>query len=241
MDLPCPYNCGFVYDIYDPLEGRRLLECPECGKPWILEVSYIPFIERRKVEGYSEHIPTEHEIEEDAKYFSEHPEELESGQNTTTNEQNIEESEQKPDNQNMCSKCGFVFEDHNIAPEGICPVCSLDDDSVKRLSDEGNIAAAEIAEKGNSCLLDPEAFQDLTINTHVSYRISGEYVDLKYNSGFAIRTSLADIYGLVEELGESENITPSIKQLLGDVTSRQQKTASINAFVRAVAAGEVDV
>ena len=100
MDLPCPYNCGFVYDIYDPLEGRRLLECPECGKPWILEVSYIPFIERRKVEGYSEHIPTEHEIEEDAKYFSEHPEELESGQNTTTNEQNIEESEQKPDNQN---------------------------------------------------------------------------------------------------------------------------------------------
>ena len=217
MDLPCPYNCGFVYDIYDPLEGRRLLECPECGKPWILEVSYIPFIERRKVEGYSEHIPTEHEIEEDAKYFSEHPEELESGQNTTTNEQNIEESEQKPDNQNMCSKCGFVFEDHNIAPEGICPVCFLDVDNVTA----------------------PGEFQNIPGNCMVDYRCCGDQVELRYMKYNAFLVQKDYIIELAAKLNAGERISDEIKRYLN--TNGSNKVTALNQFVKAVATGKVEI
>ena len=86
-----------------------------------------------------------------------------------------------------------------------------------------------------------EEFRCLPTNTRVSYRIDGEYVYLKYTGKSLVKTTLADIWTLLEESKETKNITPVIEQMLGDVNGITHKRASINAFVAAVRDGVIEI
>lgn len=79
----CPYNCGETIEVLNPIEGFQLMTCPRCQKPWVMQTTMVPFVQVRTVEGYgitTATLPTPEEIEEDAKYYKEHPEELASVQ-----------------------------------------------------------------------------------------------------------------------------------------------------------------
>ena len=63
----CPYNCGHAQDI-GAFAGFQLITCEKCGKPWVMETTYVPYMEARTVEGYSpvfNYLPTPEEIEQD--------------------------------------------------------------------------------------------------------------------------------------------------------------------------------
>ena len=68
------------------------------------------------------------------------------------------------------------------------------------------------------------------------YRLDGDYVEVKYKKGAAIRTTWSDIHMLCEE----ENPTSTIKELLGE-RANTNNVAAVNAFVRAVKVGLIEV
>lgn len=47
----CPYLCGYENTVDAGKAGYQMIVCPKCGKPWVLEVVYIPYLTARKVEG----------------------------------------------------------------------------------------------------------------------------------------------------------------------------------------------
>lgn len=244
--ISCPYGCGCAHDCIEYKAGRIIIECPRCNNPWVLESKQLISHNAKRIEGYSvsKEIPTPEEIEEDGKYYAEPPDEYSATicndciecnsaeQTSTSCEQNSKDVNKSDDKLNKCSKCGLAYEDHGIT-DGVCPVCFLDEDSTK--GNAGNTDEASTNNKQNS-----NEFRPLSNNFHVSYRCDGDYVDLRYNGACNTRTSWADIYTLVEELAESDNISPSIKQLLGEkVGSMNARVACINAFVHAVSEGTI--
>lgn len=242
----CPYNCGFSQDV-EAKEGFQLLTCEKCAKPWVVETTYVPFLQSRMVEGFGIQLDTTdlgyihcadcgNAISPDSQFrlcaeYLDSPDPLPANK---TREGHYWPSEKDV---LICAQCGMGYEDHGIT-DGVCPTCFLDEDSVKGLSDEGSTSNVE-QQTDNTILQSNNEFQLLSNNTHVSYRCDGDYVDLRYNGQSNVRTSWADIYTLVEELNESNNISSSILQLLDGVKTVKVKAASINAFVQAVQAGIV--
>ena len=238
----CPYNCGFGQEVI-PLEGFHVIVCPQCGNPWVPETAYVPHMVPHRIVGYS--IRSNVSEPKLATPCAECGNPVDSDSSFRLCDNCLNSYESKPCEQNSkdvnksdnvlnrCSKCGLAYEDHGITT-GVCPVCFLDEDSVK-----GNINITDEASTNNLPHGSNE-FQILSNNTHVSYRCDGDYVDLRYNGACNTRTSWADIYTLVEEMNESDNISPSIKQLLGEkVGSMNARVACINAFVQAVSEGTI--
>ena len=73
-------------------------------------------------------------------------------------------------------------------------------------------------------------------NKNCSYRISGDYVEVKYRNGRHITTTLADVYMLCEE----KNTTAIIKEMLRG-SGNTRNVAAVNAFVKAVRNGQVAI
>lgn len=243
----CPY-CEFPNITPEYVEGYQAAVCRQCGQPFLNLTEMVPQFTSLRVVGFVDvcsKIPSLEEIEEDAKYYAKHPEELDATicndciecngaeQTSPSCEQNSKDVNKSDDKLNKCSKCGLAYEDHGITT-GVCPVCFLDEDSTK-----GNAGNTDDASTNNIQQSSNE-FRPLSNNFHVSYRCDGDYVDLRYNGACNTRTSWADIYTLVEELHESDNISPSIKLLIGDkVGSINARVACINAFVHAVSEGTI--
>lgn len=276
----CPYDCGWAEQIEDTKEGFKLLICPQCGKPWVLETTVVPFHQARRVEGFGiqhngvgptivyHHLPQHDEVDNcvakitealekagmatndyhglrsisaEFKTKASHPtpEEIEEAMSKLEpipveillSLADIPEEDQLPpaDDKLKCSKCGFVFEDHGIAPEGVCPVCFLDEDSVKGLPEKGNNASAEITEEGQGTRA---VRTPLPTHTGVSYLCDGDHVEIKYKSNRAVRTSWADLYGLLEE----EERSKAIMTLLGP-DGNEPKRTGVSHFLSALEQG----
>lgn len=94
------------------------------------------------------------------------------------------------------------------------------------------------------CLKDDEpeqgtansAFLNCPLSKNSLYRLDGDYVEVKYKKGAAIKTTWSDIHMLCEE----ENPTSTIKELLGE-RANTNNVAAVNAFVRAVKVGLIEV
>jgi hypothetical protein len=189
----CPYNCGHAQD-FAAFAGFQLITCGKCGKPWVMETTYVPFMQARTVEGYGvcvSQYPTPTEIEQDIR---EDPEQI------------------------LCVDCGKP-----ISPNSdfrLCEDCLKDDDVENQPLP---ISTNSVFVK---CPNAPNSF----------YRLDGDYVEVKYKKSSPVRTTWSDIHVLCEE----ENPTYSIALLLGD-ESNTQKVAAVNAFVRAVKGGLIEV
>lgn len=68
------------------------------------------------------------------------------------------------------------------------------------------------------------------------YRLDGDYVEVKYKKSTPVKTTWSDIHMLCEE----EKPTPLIVELLGE-EANTNKVAAVNAFVRAVKAGLIEI
>lgn len=207
----CPYNCGCTQDV-EATEGFQLITCPECSKPWIMETTYVPYMQARMVEGFgiqrNEVTPTitfhnPPQPEETTDYMARLKERYEKGELLSSNDRELlfpmKEGHWFPSKEDVliCAQCGKGYEDHGIT-DGVCPTCFLDEDSVKGITVEN--------EPRNE-------FKPLITNTKVLYRCDPEYVDIKYCQNAHVRTSWADIYSIIEEVEEDRR--PIIASLLG--------------------------
>ena len=218
FSISCPYNCGHSHDI-SAVAGFQLITCDKCGKPWVMETHYVPLMQARTVDGFGRcapKYPTPEEIEEDAKYYAEHPEELdeitESMKQPLTDE--TINDVRKWANVLKCVECGKP-----ISPDSdwrLCEDCLEDDEHEKTISTNSVFVQC------------PNAPNSL-------YRLDGDYVVVKYKKGASIRTTWSDIHMMCED----ENPTPTIKELLGE-RANTNNVAAVNAFVRAVKNGLIE-
>ena len=86
-NIICPY-CQAVHHPRDYDEGYQAVVCFGCNKPFVNQTTMTPVFHSFALVGfdspkvhdvdeyYRDDIPTQEEIEEDAKYYAEHPEEL---------------------------------------------------------------------------------------------------------------------------------------------------------------------
>lgn len=126
---------------------------------------------------------------------------------------------------NACRKCGHSFEE-GIAPAGICPICFLDEDSVKGLSPEKE-------EKW----LDGGMIQ--LPGTRLKYYMREDLVTLEYD-GMDCDTWTVDlIYGILDAKGRER--TSEVTALTVDLKYRQRKACALNAFVRGVEQGAIQL
>lgn len=170
----CPYcDCEHVPRDYE--EGFQAVVCFECNKPFVNQTTMTPVFHSFCVVGFERkaQLPTPEEIEEDAKYYAEHPEEL----------------------------ADII----------------------------GNSAAAKTAEKGQ----DEQPIRKVLPNhTGTSYLCDGDFVEIKYCSNKAVRTTWADLYGLLEE----EERNKAILALLGPEGNEPKRTG-VSHFLYALEAG----
>lgn len=80
------------------------------------------------------------------------------------------------------------------------------------------------------------AFLKCPLSKNALYRLDGDHIEVKYIKGTAIRTTWSDVYMMCEE----ENPTATIKELLGE-RANTNNVAAVNAFVRAVKGGLIEV
>lgn len=209
--VPCRY-CKTYNTVNVKYEGYELIHCTECQRPFVVHLRLIPEFKVLGVEGCADipTIPSPKEIEDDAKYYSEHPEELEE---TICNdaEQTPVSCEQNTDGMNKCSKCGLAYEDHGIT-NGICPVCFLDEDSVKGIRADS---------------IPPEIPFRSIPGQHVQYRIKSGLVEIKYRDNKQVVLSRDEIYLLFKETDR----IPAITALLGKVGNKP-KITGVNIFLK---------
>ena len=79
-------------------------------------------------------------------------------------------------------------------------------------------------------------FLQCPMSKNTTYRLDGDHVEVKYKKSTPVTTTRSDIHMLCEE----DNPTSSIKELLGP-DANTNKVAALNAVVRAVKAGLVEV
>ena len=215
--IVCPY-CDHAIKVMDYEEGYQAVVCTVCNKPFVNQTTMTPVFHSFALVGVESEklLPTMEEIEEDAKYYAEHPEELdeisESMKQPLTDEQ--VNDVRKWANVPKCVECGKP-----ISPDSdwrLCEDCLKDDEP----------------EQGTA----NSAFLNCPLSKNSLYRLDGDHIEVKYHKGAAIRTTWSDIYMLCEE----ENPTSTIKELLGE-RANTNNVAAVNAFVRAVKGGLVGV
>jgi len=79
-------------------------------------------------------------------------------------------------------------------------------------------------------------FRQCPMSKNTTYRLDGDYVEVKYKKRIPVTTTRSDIHLLCEE----DNPTSSIKELLG-ADANTNKVAALNAVVRAVNAGLIEI
>ena len=127
----------------------------------------------------------------------------------------IEEDIAEDPEEILCVECGKP-----ISPDSdwrLCEDCLKDDEHEKPISTNS-------------------VFLKCPNSKNTTYRIDGDYVEIRYDKCRPVRTTWSDIHMMCEE----ENPTYSIALLLGD-ESNTKKVAAVNAFVRAVKAGKIEV
>lgn len=127
---------------------------------------------------------------------------------------------------NACSKCGLSFEDHGVAPAGICPVCFLDEDSVKGLSP----AKEEKWLEGGLTELP---------GTKLKYYMREDLVTLEYDGTDCDTWTVDLIYGILDTKGRER--TSEVTALTEDLKYRQRKACALNTFVRGVEQGAIQL
>jgi hypothetical protein len=228
--LTCPY-CDYANLVMDYEEGYTAIECRQCGQPFLNLTKMVPQFTSLRVVGFVDvpsRIPTLEEIEEDAKYYAKHPEELDAiecndciecndaEQTPTLCEQNGQNVNKSDDKLNRCSKCGLAYEDHGIT-SGICPVCFLDEDSVKGIEADS---------------IPPEIPFRSVPGQHVLYRIKSGLVEIKYMDNKQVVLSREEIYKLHTETDRR----PLIASMLGK-TGNKPKITGVNIFLKAMDEG----
>lgn len=221
--IPCRY-CQTYNTVTVKFEGHELITCKECQRPFVVHLRFIPEFKVLGIEGYAEGpvIPTHEEIEEDAKCFAEHPGELEESactnveQTPTLCERNKKDVNKSDDGLNKCSKCGLAYEDHGIT-NGVCPVCFLDEDSVKGIEADS---------------IPPEIPFRSVPGQHVLYRIKSGLVEIKYMDNKQVVLSREEIYKLHTETDRR----PLIASMLGK-TGNKPKITGVNIFLKAMDEG----
>ena len=79
-------------------------------------------------------------------------------------------------------------------------------------------------------------FRQCPMSKNTTYRLDGDHVEVKYKKSIPVITTRSDIHLLCEE----DNPTSSIKELLGP-DANTNKVAALNAVVRAVKAGLIEI
>lgn len=213
----CPYcQCAHIPAAVDGIyeDGYQAVVCVECGKPFVNQTTMTPVFVSYALVGVGQETPTQEEVEQD---IAEDPEELdeitESMKQPLTDE--TINDVRKWANVLKCMDCGKP-----ISPDSdwrLCEDCLKDDEHEKPISTNSVFL---------KCPNAPNSF----------YRLDGDYVEVKYKKGSVVRTTWSDIHAICEE----ENPTPTIKELLGE-RSNTNNVAAMNAFVRAVKGGLIEV
>jgi len=222
----CPY-CDFQNIASEYVEGYQAAMCGRCAQPFVILTKMSPQFTSLRVVGFVDvpsRIPTLEEIEEDAKYYAKHPEELDAiecndciecngaEQTPTLCEQNNKDVNKSDDGLNKCSKCGMAYEELGIT-NGVCPVCFLDEDSVKGIDADS---------------IPPEIpFKSIATNPHVLYRVSDGLVEIKYRDNKQVVLSRDEIYLLFKETDR----IPAITAMLGKVGNKP-KITGVNIFLK---------
>jgi len=216
--IVCPY-CSHAIKVMDYEEGYQAVVCTACNLPFMNKTTMSPvFCSFALVGVESERtLPTVEETEEDAKYYAEHPEEFDEiseSMKIPLTDETINDV-RKWANVLKCVECGKP-----VSPDSdwrLCEDCLKDDEHEKPISTNSVFL---------KCPNAPNSF----------YRLDGDYVEVKYKKGAVIRTTWSDIHAICEE----ENPTLTIKELLGE-RANTNNVAAVNAFVRAVKAGLIEV
>jgi len=217
----CPY-CGNAHDPHNYyVDGFQVIVCDGCSKPFVNQTTTTPVFHSFALVGFEEMPVYPHPAHEDVGEIIEkalRPALRQFVDSAYPTPEEIEQAIQEDPEEQLCVDCGKP-----ISPNSdfrLCEDCLKDDD----------VENQPLPISTNS------VFRQCPMSKNTTYRLDGDHVEVKYKKSTPVTTTRSDIHLLCEE----DNPTSSIKELLG-ADANTNKVAALNAVVRAVKAGLIEI